>query len=241
MERPVRGDLRPEDEIIVICVRTVLHPRQQQRLQALASGEIDWEGLLDHALRHRVAPLLYRNLRDACLTLPPPAVLERLRQVCAAMEQRNLLLAMELVRLVRLFGALGIAVIPFKGPLLATALYGPWRCDRSATWICWSIVTTRPGHTACCLPRATAPWALAGGPWSACSTTAASTSMTLASCTWRCIGIWRTARSRCHSIRRTSGSDGSGYHFPAAPWPLWTRPTCCECSASTARSTGGTC
>jgi len=124
MERSARGDLPPEDEIIVICARTVLHPRQQQRLHALASSELDWEGLLDQALRHRVAPLLYRNLRDACPTLPPPVVLERLRRHCAAMEQRNLLLAMELVRLVRLFGARGIAVIPFKGPLLAAALYG---------------------------------------------------------------------------------------------------------------------
>ena len=124
MERSARGDLRPEDEIIVICARTVLHPRQLQRLQALASGEIDWEGLVDQALRHRVAPLLYRNLRDACPTLPPPAVLDRLRRHCASMEQRNLLLTMELVRLVRLFGAQGIAVIPFKGPLLAATLYG---------------------------------------------------------------------------------------------------------------------
>ena len=124
MSRVAPGDLRAEDEIIVICARTVLQPRQQQRLQALASGEIDWDGLVDQALRHRVAPLLYRTLRDSCPTLPPAAVLERLRQVCAATEQRNLLLAMELVRLVRLFGAQGIAVIPFKGPLLASALYG---------------------------------------------------------------------------------------------------------------------
>ncbi len=54
----------------------------------------------------------------------PPLICDRLRERCDADARRSLRLAAELLRLLDLLGARGVAAVPFKGPVLAATLYG---------------------------------------------------------------------------------------------------------------------
>jgi len=80
--------------------------------------------VLRTAARHQVEPLLYRGLRRAGLATVPEPVQQRLRHACYKTALRNTRLADELVRVLRLLGARGIAAIPYKGPALAMLAYG---------------------------------------------------------------------------------------------------------------------
>ena len=85
---------------------------------------LDWERLLDLARRHRVVPLLYRNLKRIGSPPVPTDVLKRLHGESRANAARNLRLAVELLRLLEVLQSDGIAAIPFKGIALAEAVYG---------------------------------------------------------------------------------------------------------------------
>jgi hypothetical protein len=90
----------------------------------LAQRGIDWEAFLRSALRHGVLPLVYRSLRMTCPDAVPPVVLEQYKMHYRAAAWRSLFLTEALVRILRLFERAGLLAIPFKGPALATSLYG---------------------------------------------------------------------------------------------------------------------
>jgi hypothetical protein len=115
---------RPEIELLLCCARTRTDPTSADRLRALLREEIDWAYLLQTANRHRVAPLLYWNLNAACPEVVPTNVLHQLREHFYANNMRNLFLIGELLKLLNIFEAQGIPVIPYKGPTLAASVYG---------------------------------------------------------------------------------------------------------------------
>jgi len=109
---------------LLCCARTRLEPAHVTRLCTLLQGDVDWSYLLQTALRHRMTPLLYWHLNATCTELLPQEVLNRIECPFYVNVQRNLLLTAELVKLVNLFERHGIRTIPYKGPLLAEAVYG---------------------------------------------------------------------------------------------------------------------
>jgi len=68
-------------------------------------------------------PLLYRSLSTVCPDALPRAVLDKLRLRFYANARLNFVLTEELLGLLDLFQAHGIAAIPYKGPALAAAVY----------------------------------------------------------------------------------------------------------------------
>ena len=98
----------------------------QGKLLRLASplGEKEWGCLLQRSGGLGVLPLLSWNASRCFPQALPDPILERLRQGLFRNLQRNLLLSAELVELLKGLKLHGVEAIPFKGPVLAEALYG---------------------------------------------------------------------------------------------------------------------
>lgn len=114
----------PEIEILLSCARASLKSADSGRIRFLVQRGINWQFLVQLALQHRVVPILYQRLSSVCPESVPATMLDQLRDYFYSNTRRNLFLASELVKLVRLCGRHGFVVVPFKGPLLASLAYG---------------------------------------------------------------------------------------------------------------------
>ena len=115
---------RPEHELLLACARTRVGAKEKARINLLSGQTLDWEYLYQLAKRHSVLPLLYWQLNSNAADVVPPAQLEKLRAKFRDNAARNLFLTGELERIITLYKASGVAVLPYKGPALAAAAYG---------------------------------------------------------------------------------------------------------------------
>ena len=115
---------RREPRLVVACARTRIDDEQAARIRALAAEDVDWKRVFDIAAAHGVVPLLYRSLRSACADAVPPPALEYLRSQYRGHCRQSFVGAGQLLKLLALFQAEGIAVMPIKGPVLAGLAYG---------------------------------------------------------------------------------------------------------------------
>lgn len=111
-----------EFDLLVACTRTAIGAPLDGRLSKMADAPLDWKRLLELADAHAVAPLVWTALKDACGVVPSEAA-DQLRQAAFAAAARNLILAGEMHRLLGWFGEQRIPAVPFKGPVLASAVY----------------------------------------------------------------------------------------------------------------------
>lgn len=109
--------------LLLKCARMQIDDETTARIQELAAGEIDWVCLHQLARQHGVLPMLYRSLYTTCPELVPVEVLDQLRLEYHLNAARNMYLTEELVKILDIFEAHVIDVIPFKGPVLAVAVY----------------------------------------------------------------------------------------------------------------------
>jgi hypothetical protein len=114
----------PEIELLLSCARTHLNPQTTERINALVQKNIDWEYLSKTALHHRVMPLLYRSLKSTCSNGVPNETMEKLRSQFLTNAARNLYLTHELLKILGLMEEEDILAVPFKGPVLATSIFG---------------------------------------------------------------------------------------------------------------------
>jgi Uncharacterised nucleotidyltransferase len=114
---------RPEVDLLLYCARTHIDTATGEYIKTLLQQDIDWEYLTRLAHEHKVLPLLFQSLNKTSPEVVPQAVLDTLRHNFQAIAHRNLLLMQELLRLLKLFDAHQIQAVPFKGPILATAIY----------------------------------------------------------------------------------------------------------------------
>jgi hypothetical protein len=121
---PPGPDREREWRLLLVCTRTRPAAHSQPEVRTHLSGQLDWDYLIATAHHHRVLPLLYRNLAHVEKSAIPPPAWQRLQTAFAANVRRNLFLTRELLRLLDLFTAENIRVIPYKGPVLASMLYG---------------------------------------------------------------------------------------------------------------------
>jgi hypothetical protein len=76
------------------------------------------------ARRHGLIPLLYQKLKEMHPADIPESIMVRLRDEFRRVSISNLLLTSEMVKLLDLFQSNGVAVIPYKGPILGLQAYG---------------------------------------------------------------------------------------------------------------------
>jgi hypothetical protein len=114
---------RPEIGVLLGCVGRDLSASHKAEIRGLLNGPLDWQFLFREAHRHAVLPLLHRGLsRDFQAEAPAP-VLATLRESCRRVQQRNLALTAELLRILASLENAGIPAVPFKGPMLAALAY----------------------------------------------------------------------------------------------------------------------
>ncbi len=112
----------PVFQLILYGARS--QPASRPLKQHIDDFAIDWGKLLALAEQHCVRPLLLQSLKAVCWDAVPPSVRLELEGFCKSNAQKNLLLAAELLRLLRSFNENEVPVVSFKGPILAEAVYG---------------------------------------------------------------------------------------------------------------------
>lgn len=98
--------------------------RQTEAIAAAAADVEDWAGWLRIASQQKVVPLLYPKLKAACGERVPEPVLAAMKRTSMASTQHNLMLATELLALLREASAARVPMLCFKGPVLAASAYG---------------------------------------------------------------------------------------------------------------------
>jgi len=113
-----------EFELMCLCARITVDSVAEARIRALVRQEVDWNFLIVTAHQHRVLPLLYRSLERVAPDEVPELAIRRLRSAFHANATRNLFLTGELLQVIDIFRAHDIPCIPYKGPVLASLVYG---------------------------------------------------------------------------------------------------------------------
>lgn len=119
-----RFDVPPELRLILSCLRITPNEKDVQQIEELSRAKIGWPDFLRWVDRHRVAPLVYQNLRRYGGNSVPASAMSVLRSRFESNAHQSLVNATELVRLSKLFQENGIAFIPLKGSVLALQVYG---------------------------------------------------------------------------------------------------------------------
>ena len=115
------ADIRHSAEfaLLLSCSRPKPIPRDRERQQALA-GQVDTDTFIRLAIRHKLAPLAYCNLRQHGTDVFDPALLARLQ----ALHTENRHKAMISLRTTRELSATGIRLCTLKGLDVALRAYG---------------------------------------------------------------------------------------------------------------------
>jgi Uncharacterised nucleotidyltransferase len=113
--------LAPETRLLLACARSTLTLPARARLTALQAAPLDWNVVLDEAVRHGMIPLLHQHAAEL---EPPIWAAHRLEREFAATARRSLSLTAELLHVIGALRSAGVSGTPFKGPVLAVAAYG---------------------------------------------------------------------------------------------------------------------
>ena len=76
------------------------------------------------ARRHGLLAILHRSVQGKCSGETPAGLRERLRDLYTRNAERNLRISVQLIAVVERLERAGVHVVPFKGPVLAEAVYG---------------------------------------------------------------------------------------------------------------------
>jgi hypothetical protein len=123
-----RGSLRPEFDLLLTCCAAQPDSGGSDRIGLLLDQGPDWVEFARLTQCHSVGPIVYRSLSAFPKVVPGP-VLEQLRRDYQRNAQKSLRLTHELIRILDCLDSHGIPAIPYKGPVLAKAVYGDiaWR------------------------------------------------------------------------------------------------------------------
>jgi hypothetical protein len=113
-----------EIDVLLQCVGAATGRGRPRSVDRIAVDGVDWNRLLEIALRHGVVPLLYRVLANRHREAVPSIVLGRLASQYRANAANSQRLLRELLDLLALFESSGIRTISLRGPLLAQSIYG---------------------------------------------------------------------------------------------------------------------
>ena len=113
-----------EVALLLECAARALDPWPVRPPATRLCEGVDWLFLLERARAHGMTPLLHRSLAAACADAAPDGVLDELENRFYSNAGRNLFLAQQLLEILHLFDARGIAAIPYKGPAFCAAAYG---------------------------------------------------------------------------------------------------------------------
>lgn len=115
--------LAPEIDLILSGVRA-RYSGDTDELERAAARHPDWSEVEEIARQHAVTPLVHSALTRLPDELVPKDARGRLRARAEQNGIRNLEQSAELLRLLDRLGGAGIEAVPYKGPVLASEIYG---------------------------------------------------------------------------------------------------------------------
>ncbi len=118
------SDVSPEDRLCLLLAPAVVEACTLERAFTLLEGPLRWGLVLDRVVREGISPIFFLNLRRLGFPGVPGHVQKWLETAFKLNAIRNESLAMELARVLKLFGEAGIPAIPLKGVALSESLYG---------------------------------------------------------------------------------------------------------------------
>jgi hypothetical protein len=113
-----------EIELLVACARTEVDTSSAERIRNLVRHPLNWQWIAGTAEDQGVFPHLYHSIRGNAPEAIPTASLTAWQRKFYGNAARNLYLTRTLSQLLDAFETNRIRVLPYKGPLLATAIYG---------------------------------------------------------------------------------------------------------------------
>ena len=117
-------DMPAEMRLLLACLSFAPPWSDEVKIATQQFKTADWDAFLKAVDFHRAAPLAYRNLNRRGWNGIPDRIRTELKKRVRNDAMNALALATELARLMKLFKREGIAVLPFKGPVLALQYYG---------------------------------------------------------------------------------------------------------------------
>jgi len=112
-----------EFDLLVACCADSLSRAHANRIRELLSSPLDWERMLRLVDHHCLVPQVYGTL-SAFSHLVPARELNALRSRYQENARNALWFTAELQRILSYLESAGIPALPYKGPVLAKALYG---------------------------------------------------------------------------------------------------------------------
>ena len=113
-----------EIALLVACARTEVDTRSTERIHNLVRQPLNWQWLAGTAEDQGVFPLFYHSLKRSAPEAIPAPNQTAWRQKFYGNAARNLYLARTLSQLLEAFESNKIRALAYKGPVLATAIYG---------------------------------------------------------------------------------------------------------------------
>lgn len=115
----------PEEEFILCYARTGMAGSAHARIERLTSEPLNWRRIDELAARHRIRPLLFKHIKmQAKRPAIPAPIWKQIQRHALFTVGRNLAQTVELIRIIKLLRAENIQAIPFKGPVMASRVYG---------------------------------------------------------------------------------------------------------------------
>jgi len=108
--------------MLLACARWFAGTGSLDDVRSLADGNPDWAAVIGLARAHGLAPLAAWCIETAVREHLGADVMAELRAIVHANAAKNLFLTAELLAVLRLFEERQIAVVPFKGPVLAALM-----------------------------------------------------------------------------------------------------------------------
>ena len=123
VQRRATSVFNPEFDLLLACCINGSKIEDTERIRETLTRPLDWKRIINLAKHHGVVPQIYRSLSDFHAIAPPDSI-EVLRQSQAANARHTLWLTRELLRILEKLESCSVAVLPYKGPVLAEILYG---------------------------------------------------------------------------------------------------------------------
>lgn len=115
----------PEFRLVLALCRAATGVSSDAEIESLLNAELDWDEVLRVANLHRVVPIIsthFRKIRIA--NSGADRVASALRVVVEESARHNLYLSKTLLEIIKSLQKAGVSALPFKGPNLASRLYG---------------------------------------------------------------------------------------------------------------------
>ncbi|NJK41750.1 MAG: nucleotidyltransferase family protein [Acaryochloridaceae cyanobacterium SU_2_1] len=122
--REFKTAAQPEVALLLACCSVQLDAKAIERIRTLAEQDINWQLLIETAKFHGVLTLLYQGIKLTNTGNLSASHWHQLNQYAHNTSVFNAFLASDLLKISKLLRDHQIRVLPFKGPVLAAAVYG---------------------------------------------------------------------------------------------------------------------